>query len=172
MPFTYYVYLKTSRTPVQVNNVTAITIASPLIGNGTYRDEPPIVVGGGSITRGPEATVSISASIAGGVSPTTLGGTGDVSVTGDSSVLQSDSYLHTAPRFMFSPVGMVFFTTSSGIAGAPTGSTFSTTAPTVPAGNFGIVACDVVFKLDEVVGWSNTAPQGFSPTESIITSNP
>lgn len=170
MPFTYYVYLKTSRTPVQVNNVTAITIASPLVANGTYRDEPPIVVGGAgaAVMDSTNTTGTLTSSIAGGVEPTvTIGATDNqLTLIGKSSVLQSDSYLHTAPRFLFSPIALVFFTTSNAIAATPTGSSFSTTSPTVPGGNFGIVACDVVFKLDEVIGWTDTSPQGFSPTSS------
>lgn len=168
MPFTYYVATKDSKV-YQVNNVTAITIASPLISNGTYRDQPPVVVGGASGMLGTAA----DASVAGGVNPSvTLTAGISAQATAASSVEQDDAYAHVAPRYKNSPIGFLFLTTTAGIATAPTGSTFSTTPPTVPAGNFGIVNCDCVFLLDEVTGCFNAPPQGWTPTESIITSNP
>lgn len=163
MPFTYYVTMKNGKT-FQVNNVESITIATPLISNGTYRDSPPVVVGGAAGALGADA----SASVAGGVSPTvTLSAGISAQAVGASSVAQDDSYTHVVPRFLNSPLGMVFITTSAGIATAPTNATFSTAAP---GANFDVVDCDCIFPLDELLGIYNSPPQGFSPNRSIITS--
>lgn len=162
MPFTYYVATKDSKV-WQINNVTAITVASPLVSNGTYRDNPPVVVGGAAGALG----ASASASVAGGVSPT-VNTTAGVSAEaiGESSVVEDDAYAHVAPRFLNSPIGMVFFTTTAGIATAPTSSTFTTTPPST---DFYVVECDCNFMLDEVIGWFNAPPVGLTPQRSIVT---
>jgi hypothetical protein len=161
MPFTYYVATKDAKV-YQINNVEAITVASPMVSNGTYRDQPPVVVGGAAGAKGADA----SASVAGGVNPTVTFGVDDVEATADSSVEQDDAYAHVAPRFLNSPLGIVFFTTAAGISTAPTNSTFTTTAPTT---HFYVVDADCFFMLDEVVGVFNSPVQGWDPKRSIIT---
>lgn len=166
MPFTYYIATKDAKV-YQINNVTAITIATPLVSNGTYRDSPPATSGGGAGALGADASVSVS----GGVDPiVTLDGILNTAVaTAASSIEQDDTFVHVAPRYLNSPIGFVFFTTTAGIATAPTGTTFSTTPPTTPGGNFSVVDCDCAFLLDEIVGWYNAPPQGWAPTRSIVT---
>jgi hypothetical protein len=165
MPFTYFVTMKNGKT-FQCNNVTAITIATPLVSNGTYRDEPSVVVGGAAGALGPAA----EASVAGGVAPSvTLTAGISAEASADSSVVQSDSYTHIVPRYLNSPLGLVFITTDAGIATAPTNASFSTTPPTVPAGFFSGVDGDCLFPLEEILGIYNAAPQGFAPNRSIIT---
>lgn len=161
MPFTYYVATKDSKV-YQINDVTAITIGSPLVSNGTFRDQVPVVVGGAAIARGTDA----SASVSGGVNPTVTSGISEVQVQADSSVVQDDTYTHVAPRFLHSPIGYVFFTTSAGIATAPTNSSFTITPPST---DFYVYDVDCFFFLDEIIGVFNAAPPGFSPTRSIVT---
>lgn len=155
MPFTYYVATKDNKV-YQIDNVTAITISSPLISNGLYRDSPPVVVGGASAIIG--ATVL---SVVGGSSQTI--GSGTDSIVAPSSVIQDDAFTHVVPRYENGPVGIVFFTTTNGIAPTPTGASFTTTPPTVPAGNFYVVATDCFWMLDEIQGVFNKAPQGWVP---------
>lgn len=161
MPFTYYVATKDSKV-YQINDVTAITIGSPLISNGTYRDSPPVVVGGAAGALGADA----SASVSGGVNPQIAVGASQAEATGDSSVSQDDAYTHVEPRYLNAPIGYVFFTTSAGIAPEPGDNSFTTSAPTT---DFYVYECDCFFVLDEVVGVFNAPPAGFSPTRSIIT---
>lgn len=164
MPFTYYVATKDAKV-YQINNVETITVGSPMVSDGTYRDNPPVVVGGAAGAFGADG----SASVAGGVSPTVTFDTvsDTVEAVGASSVLQDDAYAHVAPRFLNSPVGFIFFTTTAAIATAPDNTTFTTTAPTT---NFYTYNVDCIFLLDEVIGVFNAPPQGFSPTRSIVTS--
>lgn len=135
--------------------------------NGTYRDEPSVVVGGAAGALGADA----SASVAGGVNPSvTLTAGISAEATADSSVVEADSYQHVEPRYMFSPIALLFITTDAGIATAPTGATFPTDPPTLtPPDTFNVVECDCLFPLEEVLGVYNASPQGFSPTRSIIT---
>lgn len=166
MPFTYYVATKDAKV-YQINNVEAITIGSPMVSNGTYRDNPPVVVGGGAAAFG----ASASASVAGGVNPTialtTASSPESIEVTADSSVVQDDAYTHVEPRFLNAPIGYVFFTTSAGIATAPTSNSFTTTPPST---DFYVYDVDCFFFLDELIGVFNAPPQGWSPTRSIVTS--
>lgn len=163
MPFTYYVASKDAKI-YQINNVESITIGSPLVSNGTYRDNPPVVPGGAAGALGAAA----SASVAGGVAPTvTLDGIlGTAEASGESSVIQDDAYAHIAPRFLNAPIGYVFFTTSAGISTAPTNSSFTTTPPST---DFYVYEADCFFFLDEIIGVFNAPPQGWTPTRSIVT---
>jgi hypothetical protein len=165
MPFTYYVATKDAKV-YQINNVEKITIGSPMVANGTYRDQNAVVVGGGAGALGADA----SASVAGGVQPqVTLDSVlGTAQATGDSSILQDDTFNHIAPRFLYAPIGYVFFTTSAGIATAPTNTSFTITPPPT---DFYVYDVDCFFLLEEVVGVFNAPPPGFSPTKSIVTSN-
>jgi hypothetical protein len=163
MPFTYYVATKDAKV-YQVNNVTAITIGSPMVSNGTYRDNPPVVVGGAAGSFGADG----SASVAGGVSPTVTFDTvsDTVEASGASSVVEDDGYTHVAPRFLNSPVGYLFLTTDAGIATAPTSNSFTTTAPST---DFYVYDVDCFFLLDEVIGVFNAAPPGWQNQRSIVT---
>ncbi len=157
----YYVHLEDGGV-VEVQNVTAITIASPMLGNGTYRDAAAVVTGGASAVA--STTGPLSATIAGGTNPTAQAVSGNsATASGGTSVEQWDSFTHVAPRFLFGPIALIFFTTTNFPATTPTGASFTTTTPTVPAGNFAAVTTDVIFKWDEIVGYTNVPPPGFSP---------
>ncbi len=141
-PVTRYVVLLNSKV-YQVNNVVSTAISSVTVTDGTYRDQPPVVVGGAAISSDPSNTQVISASIAGGamVSTTVVGSS--VEALGTSSVVEDDTYTHVAPRDYIAKVALLVFTTSDGIT-----------------------TYDCFFKLAEVAGVFNAAPQGWSPTQS------
>lgn len=154
MSLNYYVHFDDG-TVVQVGGVTDVTIVSPLVGNGTYRDEPPIVAGGASAVATPAVGDPVAISVAGGSSQTVNGSTDYI--LAPSSVLQSDSFAHVDLRFKFGPIAMIFFTTENGM-------TPTTTFPMArPVTNFNVVTADCFFMLDDVRGVSNVAPPGFTP---------
>lgn len=141
---TRYVRLKAGGVD-QVNNVTGIAISSPTVINGTFRDTPPVVVGGAAAGAAIGTSAEISIQVAGGVSPTSTSGTATgppvtatASASGDSSVLQDDHFTHTAPRSLSEPIALWVFTTDDGLA-----------------------TYDVVYLFDEVIGITNVAPQGW-----------
>jgi len=160
-PQTFY-FLANSGKIYQINNVVLITFASPLLANGTYRDDPPVIPGGGAVALA-ETTLgsTINAQLGGGMEPvvaTSSGGVEYVYVTGKSSVLQSDSFAHVAPRNLFEPMSMVFFETSWGGASNPIGTTFPIAAP---ATNFAVFDVDCAFPWTKNCGIFNAAPQGW-----------
>ncbi len=134
--YTRFVVLQNSRV-YQVNNVTAIAIASPSVINGTYRDQPPTVVGGAGV----KDTTSLV--VAGGVTPvvTPPGGYTGTTIVIPSSTAQDDQYAHVAPRDYTSKIAYFVFTTTTGL------STY-----------------DCLFLLSEVVGIFNAAPPGYPST--------
>lgn len=140
----------------EVIDVVAITIGSPLIANGYYRDTPPPVVGAAAAFFG----LGDAATISGGVNITASAGVTD-SLIGGSSIDQDDRYAHVDLRFVFSPIACVFFTTENFPATEPTGSSFPMARPVT---NFAVVEADCLFKWDEIKGWTNTAPPGFPVT--------
>ena len=153
MPVTRYVELDTGVVR-QINNVTAIDLVTVSVVNGTYRDSPPVVVGGAGGVGAEEyipssgttgSTAIPSFGIAGGMNPqvTTSGLTGFITATGASSVLQDDQYTHTSPRSLTTPTAFWKFTTSDGIT-----------------------TYDCFFLFTAVLGVTNSPPPGFIPTES------
>lgn len=161
--FTYY-FRDTNGRISQINGVTKITFATPLIADGWYRDKPPIVVGGAaaSASGGVFTDIELQAVIAGGVQPTSTGGT--VTATGASSVLQDDDYTHAELRFIWAPVPLVFFKTVNAItASNPDDSTFSKTRP---VGTFDSFDADCIFSWGEDCAIFNAPPQGWEKTES------
>lgn len=144
MPVTRYVITKDTNI-YQINNITAIDLVSDDVTNGVYRDEPPIVVGGAGAIGLP-TTIADNTSpmvVAGGVSQTVTKSTNMIDITGDSSVLQSDSYTHEPPRDLITPTAFWKFTTSDGIA-----------------------TYDCMFLFSETVGIFNAPPPGWIVTES------
>jgi hypothetical protein len=147
----YFVTLENG-TVVQVGGVTKITIISPLVANGTYRDTPPPVTGSAAGSTG-----SSVATINGGVDITFSGAFVDTLI-GNSSIDEDDRYAHVDLRFVFGPIAFVSFTTENVIASVPVEADFPMARPTT---NFKVVEADCLWKLDEVKGWSNIEPPGF-----------
>jgi hypothetical protein len=149
----------------QVNNVLEITFASPLIAEGHYRDEPPVVVGGASVAGISGGSV-LNARIAGGVNPTTsaVSVSAQVNAKGASSTLQDDNFLHTPLRFIWAPMSLVFFRTWNGLTATnPDGTTFALARPTL---DFEVFNVDCVFDWGEDCSIFNAAPPGWSVGES------
>lgn len=148
----YFVTLENG-TVVQVGGVTAITIISPLVANGTFRDTPPPVVAS-AVVMFAGADV---ATLTGGADVTTTG-TVDKSVISNSSIKVDDRYAHVDLRFAFGPIAFVSFTTENAIAPEPVEADFPMARPTT---DFKVVVADCLWKLEEVKGWSNVPPPGF-----------
>jgi hypothetical protein len=149
----------------QINNVVEITFGSPLIANGYYRDKPPIVVGGASIS-GEGVSRAVAASVAGGVDPDVAitSVTNTVSAKGASSVLQDDDFTHVDLRFIWSPVPLVFFrTTDDLIIANPDGTSFPIARPVT---NFEVFNVDCVFGWGEDCEIWNVPPPGWSVGDS------
>lgn len=153
MAVTRYVELDTGVVR-QINNITTIDLVTVSVVNGTYRDSPPVVVGGaggaGFVVYDPvdeaATTASTSFSIAGGVNPqVTVSPSMDYYITaeGASTVLQDDNYTHTAPRSLTTPTAFWKFTTTDGIT-----------------------TYDCFFLFNSVVGVFNAPPGGFLVTDS------
>lgn len=138
MAKTRYVALLTGKV-YQINNVTAITISSPSVTDGTYRDSPPTVVGGAAAGNSAVAAISV----AGGTTQTTGGLSPSTVITAPASVVQDDTFTHTAPRDYVAKVALLVITTSDGIA-----------------------TYDCFFKFAEVAGVFNAPPPGWVVTAS------
>lgn len=149
----YFVTLENG-TVVQIGGVTAITIISPLVANGTYRDTPPPLGGAAAVNF-----TSSLATLTGGADVTTTG-TIESSVIGQSSIKEDDRYAHVDLRFAFGPIAFVSFTTENAVAPEPVEADFPMARP---ATNFKVVVGDCLWKLDEVKGWSNVPPPGMVP---------
>lgn len=144
----------------QIDRVTQITIATPLIANGYYRDSPPIVNGGAGVLE--QTFTGQSVAVAGGSTQTItdVGGTA-IKIVAPSSVLQDDAFTHTDLRFIWSPVPLVFFKTADALtASNPDDSTFSKTRP---IGTFDTFDVDCVFYFNEDCEIFNSAPPGWEP---------
>ena len=159
--FTYYFRDSNGRIS-QINGVTQITVATPLVAQGFYRDSPPVVVGGASSTGGAGQIVSV----AGGSSQTVANpaGTVPLNIVAPSSVLQDDAFTHTDLRFIWFPIPLIFFKTTNAITSAnPDDTTFSKTRP---IGNFDTFDVDCMFWMNEDCAVFNSPPQGWEKTES------
>lgn len=149
----YFVTLENG-TVVQIGGVTKVTIISPLVANGTYRDTPPPVIASAVVMfAGADA-----ATLTGGADVTTTG-TVDKSVIGQSSIKEDDRYAHVDLRFVFGPIAFISFTTENAIAPEPVEADFPMARPTT---NFKVVEADCLWKLDEVKGFTNVPPPGFT----------
>jgi hypothetical protein len=166
----------------QINGVTDVVVASPLVARGTTRDKPPVIAGGAAVTiavpgdidgTGVVEGISASAQISGGVSPTVDTSdlaSGAISATGASSVEQDDDYTHEPLRYVFGPEPVVFFKTSvAGSPNLPDDTTFSTDRPPVPTkadlnsgGFFPVFEGDCFFPWTKNCGVTNTPPQGWT----------
>ncbi len=156
--FTYYFRDSNGRVS-QINGVTKITVATPLVAQGFYRDSPPVVVGGAAAANKAD---TFSMAISGGVIQTIVGLTDYI--LGPSSTAQDESYTHTDLRFIWFPVPLIFFKTVNAITSAnPDDTTFSKTRP---IGTFDTFDADCMFWFNEDCGLFNAPPQGFQKTES------
>lgn len=160
--YTYYFRDSNGRVS-QINGVTKITIATPLVANGYYRDSPPVVVGGAAAAS-PSDQANIS--VAGGTTQiiTNPAGTVAQNIVAPSSVIQDDAFTHTDLRFIWSPIPLIFFKTVNAITPAnPDDTTFSKTRP---VGTFDTFDVDCFFWLNEDCAVFNAPPQGFAKTDS------
>lgn len=155
---TRYVRLKNGKVD-QVNNVVSISYATLDVVDGTYRDSPPVIVGGASAAASsyttspntPSAGLTevinlspVSAQVSGGVNPVSSAtGVATATASGASSVLQDDAYLHVAPRPKTTPCALLVITTDDGIA-----------------------TYDCIWKWNEVISVTNAPPPGWVVTES------
>lgn len=157
----YFVILDDG-TVTQVAGVITVTIISPLVADGTYRDSPPVVTGG-AFAASPDIAGSqaVSGQIAGGVDPTvTIGASPNtLEIIGASSVAEDDAYTHEPLRFKFGPVPLIhFYTENAVIPATPVDADFPMALPTT---NFRVVKADCFFFMDEVRGVTNVPPPGF-----------
>lgn len=140
---TRYVVLETGRI-FQINNVTGITISSPSVTDGTYRDSPPVIGGTGAFM---ESVSHAVATIVGGVTPAAAAFNASaltgVTLLSPSSVAEDDSYKHVAPRDLIAKVALLLFATSDELT-----------------------TYDCFFKLAEVSGCFNAPPPGWIVTQS------
>ncbi len=163
----------------QINGVTDIVVATPLVGRGTYRNSPPVTpaAGGGAIVAVADGSTipTVAMQIAGGVTPTVTPVIGSplvaayVTVSSPSSIENDDDYNGEVLHYVFGPEPMIFFKTSvTGSPSSPDASTFPTDRPDVPTkddltsgGHFPVITGDCFFPWTKNCGVTNTPPQGW-----------
>lgn len=145
----------------QIDNVVQITIASPLIARGTFRDSPPVVPAAAGVIVAADSTTLI---VPGGVTPAIAFDPAvavePFTVNSPSSIAQDDAFAHVDLRFVFGPEPMIFFETSDALATNPDSSTFSKTRPATDFEAFDVDCC---FGWTPDCGVFNSPPPGWAP---------
>lgn len=146
----------------QVNNVLEITFGSPLVGNGYYRDSPPVVVGGAAALG---STIPQEILVVAGGSTQTVAGLTE-NITADSSVIEDDAFTHVPLRVTFFPVPMVFFRTKDDLTPTnPDTNTFPIASPlqrTPAKDEFDTFNLDCCFAWGDDCAIWNVSPPGWS----------